>query len=170
LSFKVVPSNVIEKLNPRFKPKRQAEVLSLQKAEALASQFNNALIIGADTLVAFGDEVIGKPKNEKDAKQILKKLSGTMHVAITGFTIIDTQTKKKVTKSIETKVWFRKLQDQEIKEFIAKEKPYDKAGAYAAHELAAIFVEKIEGDFFGIIGLPLFALAKELKKFGVTLL
>lgn len=170
LKFKVVISGIDEKFNPRYKPRRQAELLSLQKAQVVSSRFKNSVIIGADTVVVHKDEIIGKPKDAEDAKRILKKLSGGIHVAVTGFTLIDTDSKKSITKSVETKVWFRKLTDTEINNFIKKEKPYDKAGAYAIHELAAVFVEKIEGDFFNVVGLPLCSLTKELKKFGIKVL
>jgi septum formation protein len=170
LEFDVVVSNVDEKFNPRYKPRRQAEILSRQKAQAVAENIQNAVIIGADTIVSLGDDVIGKPKDAKEAVRILKKLSGRMHYVYTGFTIIDTDTNKSITKSVETKVWMRKLTNKEIKKFIEREKPYDKAGAYAIHELAAVFVEKIDGDFFNVVGLSLFELSRQLKKFGINVI
>jgi septum formation protein len=170
LEFIIVPSDIEEKLNPRYKPRRQAEILSLQKAESVALKQKHALIISADTLVALNDEIFGKPKDRKDAKRMLGVLSGTTHSIFTGFTIIDTDTKKTVTKSIETKVTFKKLTAKEIQSYLATPEPYDKAGAYAIHLMAAVFVEKIEGDFFGAVGLPLHLLAEELKRFGVKIL
>ncbi len=170
LDFKSIPSEIEEKLNPRYQPRRQVEVLSLEKAQDVAKKLQNSIVIAADTMVFVEGEIMGKPKDVQDAKRMLKKLSGTKHSIVTGLTLIDTETKKTVTKSVETYVWFKKLNDKEIKSFIQKEKPFDKAGAYAMHELGAIFVEKIEGDFFGAVGLPLHLLAKELKKFGVVVL
>ncbi|MEK7571310.1 MAG: Maf family protein [Patescibacteria group bacterium] len=170
LEFTIDASNIEEKLNPRLKPRKQVEVLSSQKAQAIASKYPDAIIIAADTMVAFGDEKLGKPKDAKDAKQMLKKLSGTVHFVVTGMTVLDTATKKSRTSSIETTIMFRKLQDKEIAKFIEKEKPYDKAGAYAIHELGGIFVERVEGDYLGAVGLSLFALARELKKFGVSII
>lgn len=170
LEFEVVPSNVDEILNPRLKPRHQAEELALQKAQAVVNKFDNAIILGADTLVALGDEIIGKPKDVQDAKRILKKLRGRQHTVVTGFVLIDTANNRTIIKSVETKVWFRKLSPQEISSYIEKEKPYDKAGGYAINELAALFVEKIEGDFYNVVGLPLFTLGKELKKLGVDIL
>ena len=167
LDFTIVPSHVIEIMNPRFQPQRQAEELSLQKAQAVADKFDDAIIIGSDTLIAFGDEVIGKPKDEKQAKMLLKKFSGHTHKIITGLTIIDTAQKKTITKSVETTVTFRTLYPNEIASYIQKAKPFDKAGAYALQDLGAVFIEKIEGDYFSAVGLPLFLLAKELKKLGV---
>jgi septum formation protein len=170
IDFTIVASNVEEKLNPRLKPKHQVEELALQKAKAVADKFEDAIIIGADTLVAFNDEVIGKPKDVQDAKRMLKKLRGRQHAIVTGFALIDTATGRTILKSIETKVWFRKISPEEIAAYIKKEKPLDKAGAYAIQDLGSLFVEKIEGDYFGAVGLPLFLLARELKKLGVTIL
>lgn len=170
LDFTIAPSNVEEKLNPRLKPRHQVEELALQKAKAVADKFEDAIIIGADTLVTFNDEVIGKPKDVQDAKRMLKKLRGRQHAIVTGFALIDTATGRTILKSIETKVWFRKISPEEIAAYVEKEKPLDKAGAYAIQDLGALFVEKIEGDYFGAVGLPLFLLARELKKLGVTIL
>lgn len=172
LDFDIIVSNVDEKLNPRLKPLSQVEQLSLQKAEAVAAmpQAKGAVVLAADSMVFVGDEIMGKPKDEKEAKRMLRKLSGRQHSIVTGFTIIDTETKKKVTKSVEIKVWFRKIYPQEIRAFLAKDKPFDKAGAYGIQETAAIFVEKIEGDYPGAVGLPLFLVAKELPKFGIPIL
>ncbi len=170
LEFRIIPSDIPEKLNPRYKPKRQAEILSLQKARAVAAKQNNALVIGADTLVIIDMEVIGKPKDAKDARRILKKLSGRTHSVITGFTIIDTASKKTVSKSVETKIRFKKLNDREIKNYVEKEKPFDNAGAYMIQERGSVLVEKIEGDYFNVVGLPLHRLSEELKKFGVYVL
>lgn len=170
LDFKVIPSEIEEKLNPRWQPRKQVEVLSEQKAYEVATKYKNAIVIGVDTMVSYNNEVIGKPKDEKDARFMLKRLSGKKQTVITAFTIIDTAKRKSVTKSVETDIWFRKISDQEMKSYIAKEKPFDKAGGYGIQSLGAVFVEKVEGDFLSAVGLPLFALAKELKKFGVNVL
>lgn len=170
IDFIVVPSNIEEHLNPRLKPRSQVEELALQKAEAVAPQFPDAIILAADTLVALGDEVIGKPQDEQDAKRMLKKLRGRMHTIVTGFVLFETVSKRTIIKSVETKVWFRKISPSEISNYLEKEKPYDKAGAYAIQDLGAIFIEKIEGDYFGAVGLPLYALAKELKKLDIDVL
>lgn len=170
LEFEVVASNVEEVFNPRLKPRHQVEELALQKAQAVAGNYEDAIIIGADTLVALGEELIGKPKDTNDAKRMLKKLRGRQHTVVTGFVLIDTANKRTIIKSVETKVWFRKLSPAEISSYVEKEKPMDKAGAYAIQDLGILFIEKIEGDYFGAVGLPLFTLAKELKKLGVEIL
>lgn len=172
LDFEILPSNIEEKLNPRLKPLHQVESLSLQKALAASvlKEAKDSIILAADTMVAVGDEVLGKPKDEKDAKRMLRKLSGRIHSVVTGFTLLDVATKKKVTKSIETKIYFKNLTSQEITAYIRTKEPFDKAGAYAIQEIGAIFIEKIEGDYQGAVGLPIYLLVKELRKFGIQVL
>jgi septum formation protein len=101
---------------------------------------------------------------------MLEKLSGNVHSVITGFTIIDTATNKKITKSVETKVYFRRISGEEIDAYIGTGEPLDKGGSYAIQGIAALFVEKIEGDYFNVVGLPIAVLASELKDFGVKIL
>lgn len=177
LKFEVVKSDFEEKFDPKLDFHTLAERLSLGKAKAVAKRFKNStpilsgsIIIAADTLIIANREVLGKPKDKNDAKNMLNKLSGKMHLVITGFTIIDTQSKKTITKSDETKVYMRKITNKEIENYIKTKEPFGKAGAYAVQEKGSVFVEKIEGDFFNVVGLPIFALMKELKKFGVSML
>jgi septum formation protein len=101
---------------------------------------------------------------------MLEMLSGEAHTVITGFTIMDTKDHKTVSKSVETKVYMKKLSSKEIDAYIASKEPQDKAGAYAIQGLGSVIVERIEGDFFNVIGLPLSALAEALKDFGLHLL
>lgn len=170
LSFEVHPSNIDEMLDSRLNPREQVESLSRQKAKAVAPKFKNAIIISADTMVAFDGKVYGKPKDKNDAERMLKLFSGREHSIVTGFTLLDTDKQKTVTKSSEIKVWFRKISQREITNYIDREKPFDKAGAYAIHELASVFIEKVEGDFFGGVGLSVYLVSKELKKFEIEVL
>ena len=144
--------------------------MSLEKARKIAIKHRNALIIAADTFVVYKNKIIGKPKTEKNARKMLKLLSGEQHLVITGFTIIDTKSGKTVTKSDETKVYLKKMTRDEIDAYIKTKEPLDKAGAYAAQEKGGLFVEKIEGDFLNVVGLPIFKLTSELKKFNVKIL
>jgi len=169
LEFTVVPSEVEEILDPALSPRQQVEALSKRKAEAVAKKYSDAIIIGADSMVALGDEVFGKPKDAQDARRMLKLLRGKMHRIVTGFTLIDVAANRTIIKSVETNVWFRKIEPAEISAYIEKEKPFDKAGAYGIQDRGSLFVEKIEGDYFGAVGLPVFTLAKELKKLGVDI-
>lgn len=172
LDFTIVPSNIDEVLDPQLSPREQVKTLSRQKAEATAqlSKGKGEVILAADSMVVVGDEIMGKPKDKEDAFRMLKKLSGKEHQIVTGFTLLDQETGEQITDSTETTLWFRKLDDDEIETFIEREKPYDKAGAYGLQELAAIFIERMDGDYAGAIGLPLFLLAKHLKKFGIEVL
>lgn len=170
LKFKIVKSNFEEKLNPKVDFHTLSKKLSLGKAEAVAENFKNSIVIAADTFVVLGKEIFGKPKDKEHAKKMLKKLCGKMHLVITGFTIIDTKTQKQISKSVESKVYMRKLSQKEIEDYIKTKEPFGKAGAYAVQEKGSVLIEKIEGDYFNIVGLPIFALAKELKKFKVNLL
>lgn len=170
LSIKVVPSNFDEKLNPRLKPRTQAEQLSLEKAKVIAQKYPDAIILAADTLVVSGEDIIGKPKNLEDAKRILKKLQGKQHQVVTGFTIMHPISKKIVTDSEVTYVTCRKLTDKEIKKYIQKENPLDKAGGYGIQGMGVVLVEKINGDFSNVVGLPLSKIIPALKKFGIEVL
>ena len=170
LKFKVKPSYIEEKLNPRLGPKAQAESLSLQKATIVASKYEDVIVISADTIVVLGSEIIGKPNDAQEAKRFLRKLHGTRHSVITGFTIIDSESGKTITKSVKTNIYMRKLSDKEIETYIKKENVFDKAGAYAIQGIGSIFFEKIEGDYSNVVGLPIYAVAQELKKFGVFIL
>jgi len=170
LKFEIDPSNYEEDMTLKMKPSKLAEFLSLGKAKDVAARHKDSIIISADTIVAVDDEVFGKPKTSEKAKYMLQKLSGRAHSVITGFTIIDTKTNKQLSKSVETKVYFKDISDKEMGTYISTGEPLDKGGSYAIQGLAALFVEKVDGDFFNIVGLPIFELVHELKNFGINVL
>ncbi|MEK7540947.1 MAG: Maf family protein [Patescibacteria group bacterium] len=170
LDFEIDPSNYEEDMTLKMNPAKLAEHLSLGKARDVAKRYKDAIVISADTIVAVGNEVFGKPKTPERAKYMLEKLSGRAHSIITGFTIIDTKSSKQISNSVETKVYFKNLSEQEIDSYIATGEPLDKGGGYAIQGKAALFVEKIEGDYFNIVGLPILSLSEELKKFGINIL
>ena len=170
LKFTVDP-NIEEEAGPAgLSPERLVEEISRKKAESVASKHHDAIIISADTVGVLGDRIIGKPGSESQAREILSLLSGKAHKVITGFTIIDTSTGKAVTRSVETKVFMKRLKDAEIEAYVKTREPMDKAGAYAIQGLGAVLVEQIEGDYSNVMGLPLAALAEALKEFGVNVL
>ena len=169
LSFRIAKSNISEKFNPRFSPRSQAEDLSRQKAEAVAVRYRNAVIIGADTIVSLDNELFGKPESSQIAKAMLTKLQGKTHRVITGFTILDTDLRKSVTKSVETKVTMKSMSKKEIEWYILTKEPMDKAGAYAIQGKGSVFIEKIDGDYFNVVGLPIASLLEELNKFEIRL-
>ena len=170
LKFDISVSDYEEDLSMKKEPRALARFLSRKKAEDVAHKYKNALIIAADTFIVFKDNLLGKPHTAKEATRMLMMLNGKSHSVITGFTVLDTGTNKTVSKSIETKVYFKKTSQKEIKAYVDTKEPLDKAGAYAIQGLGALFVEKIEGDYLNVVGLPLAALSETLKGFGVTIL
>jgi len=170
LRFKVEPSNYEEDIPSELEPHELAQKISLEKAKVVASKHQNVIVIAADTFIVFGGQILGKPHTEKEARKMLEAISGKSHSVITGFSIIDTSKNKTLSKSVETKVYVRKLTLAEIDAYVKSKEPLDKAGAYAIQGLGAVFVEKIEGDYFNVIGLPLSALTEALKEFGINIL
>jgi len=170
LRFKVEPSNYEEVIPSETEPHELAQKISLEKAKVVASKHQNVIVIAADTFIVFGGKILGKPHTEKEARKMLEAISGKSHSVITGFSIIDTSNNKALSKSVETKIYVRKLTLAEIDAYVKSREPLDKAGAYAIQGLGAVFVEKIEGDYFNVIGLPLSALTEALKEFGINIL
>jgi len=169
LKFVVDPVEVAEDLKRKLKPAELAKTISLEKARAAASRHPGCIIIAADTFGLLNGEIMGKPRDEEEARRMLRSLGGRCHRVVTGFTILDTETSKAISKAVETKVYFRELDSEEIEAYVKTGEPLDKAGAYAIQGLGALLVERIEGDYYNVIGLPLSSLALELKRFGVKL-
>jgi len=170
LEFEVDPSSFEEDMTLDMEPNELAKFLSLGKAKEVAGRHKDAIIIAADTFCVLGKEILGKPHTKENAKIMLQKLSGKVHLVITGFTIIDTESGKQVSKSVESKVFFADASEKDIDDYIALGEPLEKAGAYAMQHRGGIFVEKIEGDYFNIVGLPMLPIIRELKNFGVNIL
>ena len=170
LKFDICVSDYEEDLGMQKAPRPLARFLSRKKAEAVAHNYKNAIIIAADTFIVFKDKLLGKPHTAQEAIRMLTMLNGKAHSVITGFTVLDTGSNKLVSRSIETKVYFKKLTQKEIKAYVNTKEPLDKAGAYAIQGLGAALIEKIEGDFLNVVGLPLAALAETLKGFEINIL
>ena len=167
LRFEVEPSDYEEDIVPGSEPHEMARKLSLGKARAAARKHRNAIIIAADTFVVFGDRILGKPRTDAEAREMLRALNGQAHSVITGFTILDTETGKVLSRSVETRVHMRKLTLKEIDSYVRTKEPLGKAGGYAIQGLGAVLIERIEGDYSNVVGLPLSALAESLREFGV---
>ncbi|MFA5187921.1 MAG: Maf family protein [Patescibacteria group bacterium] len=171
VKFKVVPSNYEEDMSLKMSPKKLAEFLSLNKALDVVKRIKgNGIVIAADTFIVYKNHRLGKPHTKAQAFKMLNKLNGKTHSVITGFTIVDLKNKKKVTKSVVTKIYFRKLSSQQIYNYINTGEPLDKAGAYAIQGKGASLIKKIEGDYFNVVGLPLGAVLDEFKKFNINVL
>lgn len=156
--FIIKTADVDESLPKGIQPDKAVEYLSRIKAEP----FDNGTdtVIGADTVVAIDGRILGKPKNRDDAFNMLKMLSARAHSVFTGVTVI--RPDQSITFSVETKVKFFDLTDEEINRYINTDEPYDKAGAYAIQGKGSLLVEKIDGDYFNVVGLPISTLNKYL--------
>ncbi len=186
LQFTVEESGVEEVMSECVPPRRLARLLSRQKAETVAAREKekekekgkekekkkggNALVIAADTFISINGRYLGKAQDQAEASAMLRALSGRAHLVVTGYTVIDSSSGKRISGSSETKVYFRRLHKEEIESYVKTGEPIGKAGAYAIQGLGAALVRKIEGDFFNVVGLPLSALIMTLNKFGIRIL
>lgn len=161
--FDVRVSDADESYDPSLDPKDIARIIATKKAMATELLQDDEIIIGCDTIVVSpSGEIMGKPKDNADAIRMLRALSGTAHKVISGLCV---HSKDKVfATSITTTVYMRTLCDEEIEYYVSTYLPTDKAGAYGIQEMAGSFVEKIDGDFFNVVGLPLCDLSKILKE------
>lgn len=168
LKFDVIVSNIEEESPQGLAPEEISMELAYNKAMNVALQINEpAIVIGADTLVVK-DRILGKPKDEEDARQMLRMLQGQTHQVITGLALVNPWTGK-VQKGYEkTLVEMAALTLQEIECYIKTGEPMDKAGGYGIQGLAGIFISRIEGCYFNVVGLPIHLLWKMLKEFGVN--
>ena len=153
-------------------PERLVTELALLKATDVAKYFcGDTFVIGADTVVCLDGEVLGKPQNIEDAKRMLRLLSGNKHSVYTGYCVVHCKSGNMVSKYEKTDVYFKELSDREIDAYIKTREPMDKAGAYGIQEKGSLFVEKIDGDYFNVVGLPVCALAKLFEnEFGIKLI
>ena len=165
LDFEVMPSNFDESRVCTSNPTESAQQAAIEKAKAVAKKLSEGIVIGADTIVVYAGEVMGKPKDQSDAVRMLKQLSGKKHEVITGVALVNARDNREYVWSEATLVWFKKLSDMEIKKYVESGQPMDKAGAYGIQGRAAAFVEKIDGCYFNVVGLPLASLLVKLNKF-----
>ena len=166
VEFEVIPSNAEEKVTKQ-EPSEVVEELSRQKAEDVAAAVEDGIVLGADTVVCQDGQIMGKPKDEADAKQMLQKLQGEEHSVYTGVTILVKENgavQHVQTFSQETKVYVYEMTDEEIDRYIATGEPMDKAGAYGIQGRFAAYVDGIEGDYNNVVGLPVSAVWQELKE------
>jgi septum formation protein len=165
IAHEVRPANIDETLRPREAPRRYAERLAREKASAVATRDPDLITIGADTVVVIDRKVLGKPTDAVDAARMLRMLSGREHTVITAVAV---SRGRKLRSAIEeVRVKFRRLRGDEIDEYIAMGEPMDKAGAYGIQGYGATIVERIEGDYFAVMGLPLVRLVGLMRDVGV---
>jgi septum formation protein len=165
IKFKSFKVDVIESIDKGEKPIHNVKRLAIEKMLKAKEKIKSGIIITADTIVVLDNKVIGKPKNKKDAKTILKKLNDKMHIVYTGFAIYNSETDTIITDYEKTFVTFRKISDEEINEYISSGSPMDKAGAYGIQDdFGAVFIEKINGCYYNVVGLPLTKVYQVLTK------
>ena len=170
-----------EVVNPTFDEKLDSDnysdntILSLSLNKALSvfelkksstdNFFNNCLIISADTVVVNENKIYGKPKDKTAAKEMLLSLSGKTHFVVTAISVVDSDTKKSVSKLTKTYVTFQNLSDELIQKYVEEKNPLDKAGAYGIQEMGKEFIKEVDGDMENVIGLPTKTLKEILKEF-----
>ncbi len=170
LNFFVEPSCIDENLNCEMDFGHLVAEIAFQKAAAVAKKHEKGLVLGADTIVVLDEEVLGKPATLQEAEGMLSHLSGRWHRVFTGLTLIDAATNICLKEFEESQVKFKDLSSSEIQNYVETGEPLDKAGAYAIQGKGALFVEKIYGDYYNIVGLPLFKLNTMLIRFGMEIL
>lgn len=166
IAFEIQIGNAQECIT-KEEPGEIVEELSLAKAQKVAEEVTgDAVIIGADTIVAKDREILGKPKDAADAHRMLALLQGTKHQVYTGVTLIQKKGERQIVRAFHerTDVFMSPMCDDEIEAYIATGEPFDKAGSYGIQGRAGIFVEKIEEDYYNVVGLPVSRLYHELKR------
>ena len=165
IAHEVRPANIDETMRPREAPRRHAERLAREKATMIATRDADLVTIGADTVVVINRKVLGKPRDEAEAIDMLSQLGGREHTVITAVAVARG---KKLRSSVEeVQVRFRHLRAEEIAAYVATGEPMDKAGAYGIQGYGATIVERIEGDYFAVMGLPLVRLVSLLRDLGI---
>jgi septum formation protein len=183
--IRIHPANLHEVMDSALTPAENVERLAQHKARKVANELddapspnpsrkregnNNGVVLGADTTVWIGGNMLEKPIDANDAERMLLQLSGTTHTVYTGVALYDIETKRERSFVEATDVTFRTLSIEEIREYIATGSPMDKAGAYGIQEdFGAVFVKHIDGDYYNVVGLPLCSLYVALKSFAPTL-
>lgn len=162
IEFDIITSDVEEVLDQSKSPEINAMALAYLKGYDVSNQVLDRLVLSADTVV-YTDRIMGKPENRQDAYDMLKELSGKEHTVITGYALIHREKGIKIVDYCETKVFFRPLSEADIQLYLDTEEAFGKAGAYAIQGFGTLLVEKIDGDFFNVVGLPIGDINQYLK-------
>jgi len=167
-NFEVIPAD-IEEVSDQVEPQDILMDIARQKAMTIVEAGHEGLILGVDTSVWLDDQLLGKPKDRDNAMQMLQWMSGRSHIVISGMFAINTHTGASVFDSSQTKVFFKPLNEKQIERYLDQADYMDKAGAYAIQEQAALFVTRLEGDFYNVMGLPVARVADLLESLGYQL-
>jgi septum formation protein len=166
IPFDSLASDVPEQPKAGEKPLELAMRLARAKADAVAQWRPQAFVLGADTIVVVENKVLGKPKDAEDAARMLRLLSDREHDVTTAVCLIFPNASERITTSETTRVYFSHLSDEDIADYVATGEPMDKAGAYAIQGIAGRWIEKIEGDYFNVVGLPVSKVYRVLRQSG----
>lgn len=167
ISFSIIPPNIVERRKKDEPPKEFVLRVSYEKAHKVGNLFLDNWVIGADTVVVLKNRILGKPKGERDAYNMLKALKGKWHKVFTGYCILNISKDVVYRDVVETKVFLRDLTDDEIIRYIKTSEPLDKAGSYAAQGRGGYMVKEIKGSFANVVGLPICEVAEALVSLGV---
>jgi septum formation protein len=162
VNFKVVPSKIKEEINQKIKQNEIPANLSKAKAEKISHKYPDRIIIGADTVVVFNKKIFGKPKDKNESKKMLKVLSGNCHEVITGVTIMNEKLGIVKTFSETTKVFVQKIPTKQIDFYVNNYNTLDKAGSYGIQEWFSVWIKKINGCYYNVMGLPVSKLYRYL--------
>lgn len=166
MSPAVMPCDIEEVFDGSRTPEENASSLALRKALVVAGKIEDGIVLGADTIVIIDGQMLGKPESPRDAVRMLSLLSGRTHTVVTGFAIVERPSGRYTTGSERTEVTFRSLPAREIEDYVAGGSPLDKAGAYGIQDdYGAVFVTRIEGCFYNVVGLPLSRVHTVLREF-----
>jgi septum formation protein len=167
LPFEVVPSDFDEEAVPFTQPEPHVKALARGKAASVGGRYPESWVIGADTTVVVGKNVLGKPKSMEEARAMLGRLSGRTHQVFTGYCLYNEDLNIARCHAIRSDVRFKQLSDQEIDWYIRTDEPYDKAGAYAVQGIGAALIRRIDGSYTNVVGLPLCEVVEGLLQEGV---
>jgi len=167
LDFQVIPSSIDESVIPLSSPEIYVRVIAEAKANDVSEKYPDKWVIGADTIVLIDGKILGKPGSEDEARSMLNRLSGQIHWVLTGYAICCKTKKRMFSDTVETKVLFKNLTDEEIEWYIHTTEPFDKAGAYAIQGLGTFIVKSIHGSYTNVVGLPVCEVVEFLIKEGV---
>ncbi|HKL13159.1 MAG TPA: Maf family protein [Halanaerobiales bacterium] len=170
IKYTAMPSKIDESGFDYERPEKLVQELSLAKASNVAKVVENALIIAADTIVAYDNKILGKPEDEEDAKKMLKLIENDTHEVYTGIALISANDEMHFLDYDVTEVYMRKINDEEIDRYIKTGEPMDKAGSYGIQGKGGIFVNKIIGSYFTVMGLPIHMLSMALKSFSIEII
>lgn len=169
-NFTIVPSKIDEDRFQGLAPAEMVEKLAVNKARKVASLVEDTVVIAADTVVVLDGEVLGKPADEKEACDMLNRLQGEKHAVYTGIALCRTDDDKLLLDHDITDVYMSNMSEEEIVSYVKTGEPMDKAGSYGIQGLGGIFVERINGSYFTVMGLPVHKLALMLKEFGIAVI